>query len=261
MKKITRTKGEDRERANEELLEIFKLLEGELRAKPYFAGDEFGLVDIAMVPFRHCNGAILQQVLCSRDLWEIQHRHEKVFLDQLHVNNNKIVNEELMMHPIDDASLISSASTNFPKSRSPDKKLQVQTLGWSQNGDKKRWSLDLIQRLREEMGKISAGGLEEHALLYIPAAVPDLVIDNASCEGMGEINQDLAKENKKMKKTLMAADAKADSYKWKFWILLDDSTAVVSLACGSLCGIASSSTVDLYMFLDGYVELKFLSGG
>lgn len=51
MKRITRTKGEDQERAKKELLEIFKLLEGELGDKPYFGGDEFGLVDIALVPF------------------------------------------------------------------------------------------------------------------------------------------------------------------------------------------------------------------
>lgn len=51
MKRITRTKGEDQERAKKELLDIFKLLEGELGDKPYFGGDEFGLVDIALVPF------------------------------------------------------------------------------------------------------------------------------------------------------------------------------------------------------------------
>ncbi|CAH2056877.1 unnamed protein product [Thlaspi arvense] len=51
MKKITRTKGEDQERAKKELIEVFKLLEGELGEKPYFGGEEFGFIDIALVPF------------------------------------------------------------------------------------------------------------------------------------------------------------------------------------------------------------------
>ncbi|CAL5406077.1 hypothetical protein CsSME_00026703 [Camellia sinensis var. sinensis] len=50
-KKVWMSKGEDQEIAKRELIEIFKLLEGELGDKPYFGGDNFGLVDIALVPF------------------------------------------------------------------------------------------------------------------------------------------------------------------------------------------------------------------
>ncbi|CAL5403221.1 unnamed protein product [Camellia sinensis] len=50
-KKVWMSKGEDQETAKRELIEIFKLLEGELGDKPYFGGDNFGLVDIALVPF------------------------------------------------------------------------------------------------------------------------------------------------------------------------------------------------------------------
>ncbi|XP_057507055.1 probable glutathione S-transferase [Actinidia eriantha] len=50
-KKVWRSKGEDQEEAKRELIEIFKVLEGELGDKPYFGGDNFGLVDIALVPF------------------------------------------------------------------------------------------------------------------------------------------------------------------------------------------------------------------
>ncbi|XAR56366.1 Glutathione transferase, partial [Bertholletia excelsa] len=37
--------------SQEELIEVFKLLEGELGEKPYFGGEEFGFIDIALVPF------------------------------------------------------------------------------------------------------------------------------------------------------------------------------------------------------------------
>ncbi|XP_028113794.1 probable glutathione S-transferase parC [Camellia sinensis] len=49
--KVWMSKGEDQETAKRELIEIFKLLEGGLGDKPYFGGDNFGLVDIALVPF------------------------------------------------------------------------------------------------------------------------------------------------------------------------------------------------------------------
>ncbi|KAA8524949.1 hypothetical protein F0562_011413 [Nyssa sinensis] len=50
-KKIWRGKGEQQETAKKELIEIFKLLEGELGDKPYFGGNNFGFLDIALVPF------------------------------------------------------------------------------------------------------------------------------------------------------------------------------------------------------------------
>ncbi|KAH1148782.1 hypothetical protein AAZX31_15G236400 [Glycine max] len=40
------SKGEDQEAAKKEFLECMKLLENELRDKPYFASDCFGLLDI-----------------------------------------------------------------------------------------------------------------------------------------------------------------------------------------------------------------------
>lgn len=42
---------EVQERAKNELRESFKLLEGELGEKTYFGGEEFGLVDVALIPF------------------------------------------------------------------------------------------------------------------------------------------------------------------------------------------------------------------
>ncbi|KAL6999768.1 glutathione transferase [Sarracenia purpurea var. burkii] len=50
-KKVWRSKGEDQEAAKKELIEIFKLLEGKLGEKPYFGGENFGFVDISLVPF------------------------------------------------------------------------------------------------------------------------------------------------------------------------------------------------------------------
>ncbi|URE36899.1 glutathione s-transferase [Musa troglodytarum] len=44
-------KGEGHAAAKEEFIGILKLLEGELGDKKYFAGDAFGFVDIALVPF------------------------------------------------------------------------------------------------------------------------------------------------------------------------------------------------------------------
>lgn len=43
--------GEDQETAKSELIECFKLLEGELGDKPYFGGETFGLVDVSLIPF------------------------------------------------------------------------------------------------------------------------------------------------------------------------------------------------------------------
>ncbi|XP_059661326.1 probable glutathione S-transferase [Cornus florida] len=50
-KRIWRSKGENQETAKKELIEIFKLLEGEIADKPYFGGNDFGFVDVALVPF------------------------------------------------------------------------------------------------------------------------------------------------------------------------------------------------------------------
>ncbi|KAG5000495.1 hypothetical protein JHK87_021567 [Glycine soja] len=44
------SKGEDQEAAKKEFVECLKLLENELGDKPYFAGDYFGLLDIALLP-------------------------------------------------------------------------------------------------------------------------------------------------------------------------------------------------------------------
>ena len=37
--------------AQSEFIEVMKVLEGELGDKPYFGGDTFGFVDIALIPF------------------------------------------------------------------------------------------------------------------------------------------------------------------------------------------------------------------
>ncbi|XAR56367.1 Glutathione transferase [Bertholletia excelsa] len=45
------SKGQAREAAKKEFISCFKLLEGELGEKPYFGGEGFGLVDVALIPF------------------------------------------------------------------------------------------------------------------------------------------------------------------------------------------------------------------
>ncbi|KAJ9672871.1 hypothetical protein PVL29_026217 [Vitis rotundifolia] len=50
-KKISLTKGEEQETAKKEFIECLKLLEGELGEKPYFGGEKFGFVDVALVTF------------------------------------------------------------------------------------------------------------------------------------------------------------------------------------------------------------------
>ena len=50
-KKILLTKGEEQETAKKEFIECLKLLEGELGEKPYFGGENFGFVDVALVTF------------------------------------------------------------------------------------------------------------------------------------------------------------------------------------------------------------------
>nr|XP_048333746.1 probable glutathione S-transferase parC [Ziziphus jujuba var. spinosa] len=45
------SKGADQEAAKAEFIECLKLLEGELEEMPYFHGDHFGLLDIALIPF------------------------------------------------------------------------------------------------------------------------------------------------------------------------------------------------------------------
>ncbi|XP_059432792.1 probable glutathione S-transferase [Corylus avellana] len=50
-KKLFSTKGEEQEAAKKEFLEIYKTLERELGDKPYFGGETFGFVDIALITF------------------------------------------------------------------------------------------------------------------------------------------------------------------------------------------------------------------
>ncbi|KAK7324416.1 hypothetical protein VNO77_27952 [Canavalia gladiata] len=45
-----KTEGEEKEAAKREFLECLKLLEKQLGDKPYFGGDKFGLVDVALIP-------------------------------------------------------------------------------------------------------------------------------------------------------------------------------------------------------------------
>jgi glutathione S-transferase len=49
--KLFTTKGEEQEAAKKDLLGIYKTLEGELGDKPYFGGETFGFVDIALITF------------------------------------------------------------------------------------------------------------------------------------------------------------------------------------------------------------------
>lgn len=48
--KYTKSKGDEKEAAKKELLEGIKVMEEHLGKKPYFGGDNFGLVDVALVP-------------------------------------------------------------------------------------------------------------------------------------------------------------------------------------------------------------------
>jgi glutathione S-transferase len=48
--KYTKTKGEEKEAAKKELMEGIKVMEEQLGNKPYFGGDNFGFVDVALVP-------------------------------------------------------------------------------------------------------------------------------------------------------------------------------------------------------------------
>ena len=50
-RKIWATKGEEQEVAKKEFIETFKILEGELGEKPFFGGEIFGFVDIALITF------------------------------------------------------------------------------------------------------------------------------------------------------------------------------------------------------------------
>ncbi|KAL3632468.1 hypothetical protein CASFOL_025452 [Castilleja foliolosa] len=45
------TKREEQESAKKELIDAIKLLEAELGDKPYFGGDTFGFLDVALIPF------------------------------------------------------------------------------------------------------------------------------------------------------------------------------------------------------------------
>ncbi|MCL7035804.1 hypothetical protein MKW94_026044 [Papaver nudicaule] len=50
-KKIWMTKGEEQEKYKKELIETFKVLEGELGEKPYFGGEKMGFLDVALIPY------------------------------------------------------------------------------------------------------------------------------------------------------------------------------------------------------------------
>ncbi|KAL3809060.1 hypothetical protein ACJIZ3_007200 [Penstemon smallii] len=49
--KIWKTKGEEKEAGKKEFIENIKLLEGVLGEKPYFGGEEFGYLDVALITF------------------------------------------------------------------------------------------------------------------------------------------------------------------------------------------------------------------
>ncbi|TQD72882.1 hypothetical protein C1H46_041568 [Malus baccata] len=50
-RKIWSTKGEEQEAAKKDFIEILKQLEGQLGGKPYFEGEKFGFLDIALITF------------------------------------------------------------------------------------------------------------------------------------------------------------------------------------------------------------------
>ncbi|XP_062091541.1 probable glutathione S-transferase [Humulus lupulus] len=50
-RKIWSTKGEELEAAKKEYIEILKVLESELGEKPFFGGESFGFVDVALIGF------------------------------------------------------------------------------------------------------------------------------------------------------------------------------------------------------------------
>ncbi|KAK9054426.1 hypothetical protein SSX86_025504 [Deinandra increscens subsp. villosa] len=50
-KKTWALKGEEQEKGKKEFIEILKVLEGQIGDKPYFLGESFGYVDIALVTF------------------------------------------------------------------------------------------------------------------------------------------------------------------------------------------------------------------
>ncbi|CAI9100283.1 OLC1v1037247C1 [Oldenlandia corymbosa var. corymbosa] len=49
--KLWETKGEELEKAKKEFIEFYKTLEGELGDKPYFGGENFGFVDVGLIPY------------------------------------------------------------------------------------------------------------------------------------------------------------------------------------------------------------------
>jgi glutathione S-transferase len=49
--RLWKLKGDAEEKAKNDLIEVLKTLESELGDRPYFGGDSFGFVDIALVPF------------------------------------------------------------------------------------------------------------------------------------------------------------------------------------------------------------------
>ena len=49
--KLWRTKGEEQEAGKKEYIEYLKLLEEELGDKPYFGGENFGFVDLNLMPY------------------------------------------------------------------------------------------------------------------------------------------------------------------------------------------------------------------
>ncbi|KAL6647054.1 hypothetical protein ACP70R_014491 [Stipagrostis hirtigluma subsp. patula] len=49
--RLWKHKGEAQDQAKKDLIEVLETLENELGDKPYFGGDTFGFVDVALVPF------------------------------------------------------------------------------------------------------------------------------------------------------------------------------------------------------------------
>lgn len=54
MKRVWTGKGKEQEEFKKQFIQCLKTLEYELGDKPYFGGEDFGYVDVALVPFTSC---------------------------------------------------------------------------------------------------------------------------------------------------------------------------------------------------------------
>ncbi|KAH6755313.1 glutathione S-transferase TAU 19 [Perilla frutescens var. hirtella] len=102
-KRIFLTKGEEQEAAKKELIEILKQLESQLGDKPFFGGDAFGFVDVALITFScwfhtyETSGEFSIEEHCPKLIWWVKRCMQKQSVSKSLADPKKVYDFALVL--------------------------------------------------------------------------------------------------------------------------------------------------------------------